>query len=38
MADENGRWRRQDDSFWHAHHEAWKTACIRRVRSILSLS
>jgi hypothetical protein len=24
MADENGRWRRQDESFWRAHHEAWK--------------
>lgn len=24
MADENGRWRRQDEAFWRAHHEAWK--------------
>lgn len=22
MADWNGRWRRQDEAFWRAHHEA----------------
>jgi hypothetical protein len=24
MADENGRWLRQGEAFWRAHHKAWK--------------
>ena len=30
MADENGRWRRQDESFWRAHHEAWKRSDLNQ--------
>ena len=30
MADENGRWRRQDDSYWRAHHEAWKRSDLNQ--------
>ena len=30
MADENGRWRRQDESFWCAHHEAWKRSDLNQ--------
>jgi hypothetical protein len=30
MVDENGRWRRQDESFWRAHHEAWKRSDLNQ--------
>jgi transposase len=30
MADENGRWRRQDESFQRAHHEAWKRSDLNQ--------
>ena len=30
MTDENGRWRRQDESFWRAHHEAWKRSDLNQ--------
>ena len=30
MADENGRWRRQDGSYWRAHHEAWKRSDLNQ--------
>ena len=30
MADENGRWRRQDESFWRTHHEAWKRSDLNQ--------
>jgi hypothetical protein len=30
MANENGRWRRQDESFWRAHHEAWKRSDLNQ--------
>lgn len=30
MVDENGRWRRQDDSFWRGHHEAWKRSDLNQ--------
>ena len=30
MADENGRWRRQDESFWRTHHEAWKQSDLNQ--------
>jgi hypothetical protein len=30
MAGGNGRWRRQDESFWRAHHEAWKRSDLNQ--------
>jgi hypothetical protein len=30
MADENRTWRRQDKSFWRAHHEAWKRSDLNQ--------
>jgi hypothetical protein len=30
MADENRTWRRQDESFWRAHHEAWKRSDLNQ--------
>jgi hypothetical protein len=30
MGDENGRWRRQDESFWHTRHEAWKRSDLNQ--------
>ena len=30
MADENGTWRRQDEAFWRAHHEAWKRSDLNQ--------
>ena len=30
MADENGRWRRQNESFWRTHHEAWKPSDLNQ--------
>jgi hypothetical protein len=30
MADGNGRWKRQDESFWRAHHEAWKRSDLNQ--------
>ena len=30
MADENGRWRRQDESYWRTHHEAWKRSDLNQ--------
>ena len=30
MVDENGRWRRQDETFWRAHHEAWKRSDLNQ--------
>ena len=30
MADENGTWRRQDEVFWRAHHEAWKRSDLNQ--------
>jgi hypothetical protein len=30
MADENSTWRRQDESFWRAQHEAWKRSDLNQ--------
>ena len=30
MTDENRTWRRQDESFWRAHHEAWKRSDLNQ--------
>jgi len=30
MVDENGAWRRQGESFWRAHHEAWKRSDLNQ--------
>ena len=30
MADENRTWRRQDEAFWRAHHEAWKRSDLNQ--------
>ena len=30
MADENRTWRRHDESFWRAHHEAWKRSDLNQ--------
>jgi hypothetical protein len=30
MANEDRTWRRQDDSFWRAHHEAWKRSDLNQ--------
>ncbi|MEP7248038.1 MAG: hypothetical protein ABI885_30735, partial [Gammaproteobacteria bacterium] len=30
MTDGNGRWRRQDEGFWRAHHEAWKRSDLNQ--------
>ena len=30
MASENGAWTRQDESFWRAHHEAWKRSDLNQ--------
>ena len=30
MASEIGTWRRQDESFWRAHHEAWKRSDLNQ--------
>jgi hypothetical protein len=30
MADENGRWLRQGEAFWRAHHEAWKRSDLNQ--------
>ena len=32
MLEENGAWRRQSESFWRAHHEAWKRSDLNRRR------
>ncbi len=30
MASENGVWRRQGETFWRAHHEAWKRSDLNQ--------
>jgi hypothetical protein len=30
MADKNGRWLRQGEAFWRAHHEAWKRSDLNQ--------
>jgi hypothetical protein len=30
MADEHRAWRRQDEAFWRAHHEAWKRSDLNQ--------
>src|SRR3954447_22205117 len=30
MADEHRTWRRQDEGFWRAHHEAWKRSDLNQ--------
>jgi hypothetical protein len=30
MVDGNGAWRRQDESFWRAHHEAWRRSDLNQ--------
>jgi hypothetical protein len=30
MTNENGTWRRQDESFWRAHHDAWKRSDLNQ--------
>jgi Transposase len=30
MANGNSRWRRQDEAFWRAHHEAWKRSDLNQ--------
>ena len=30
MADEHRTWRRQDEGFWRAHHEAWKCSDLNQ--------
>ena len=30
MANEHRKWRRQDEAFWRAHHEAWKRSDLNR--------
>jgi hypothetical protein len=30
MTDENRTWRRQDQTFWRAHHEAWKRSDLNQ--------
>ena len=30
MADEHRGWRRQDEAFWRAHHEAWKLSDLNQ--------
>src|SRR5438552_13882525 len=30
MADEHRTWRRQDEDFWRAHHEAWKRSDLNQ--------
>src|SRR5205085_6689615 len=30
MADDNVKWRRQDEAFWRAHHEAWKRSDLNQ--------
>ena len=30
MVDRNGAWRRQDERFWRAHHEAWKRSDLNQ--------
>lgn len=30
MADKNGAWTRQSESFWRAHHETWKRSDLNQ--------
>ena len=30
MADKNGAWTRQSESFWRAHHEVWKRSDLNQ--------
>jgi hypothetical protein len=30
MTEQHGRWKRQGEAFWRAHHEAWKRSDLNQ--------